>query len=717
MSEEIPPEPGASGPQPDGAHGVPGAAQPSAPDEPGAASPGDPGLSVPEEPQPSPPWQASADPDGEHDFTVVNNFYDQVLGGTIGVAGVSSAAVRRGSGRVAAGDIECALRYYLPPPAHHQALSLLIDRHLVALVGREGCGRVAGSIALSRKVRTGESDLMRLPPTRTLAELAAHRGFKSGQAYLLHDWSPVTSDATAAWYDLDQLVTTLQDGNAYLVITVDRASTSKTWVSDVAVDWTEPDPELLFSHCVAELATPRLSVGDLARLQQRAAELHRPRYVVQLAELCIDGVEAALAEMGDAESGAVTSWFDAKPARWEVLTVTGLAFLSGITERRYERLLAALASAESAHRVGPGAADVSGQPADEDAFPQRRAALLNESKLAGFMIDRDPDMPVGTAYRPAFRTERHRMLFMAELHRLFGDDLWTPVHAWLFDLADQPFGEEHLAVGHGLAQLARFALGEVEEAYLEPWSAGRLRSRLLAVDVLWSMAQDDLLAPDALRIAVGWVQGRGQERAMTAAIAFGGPLGQRYPSEAMRWLWVLSQRSERIGRIARTAMGRLFAVEADAESGVSTVLRFLLRRVRPLLVPSVAPRERRAALAVVNSVLAVRESMSAAPVTARVIRERQADVAPVGELWAAVLQSVPHRRDAITALHDTLATLAQGSVPVQVAARLGAEILPRIGGDALATLRTALSDPERTREISRAVISAFLGATDRALGR
>jgi hypothetical protein len=244
-------------------------------------------------------------PDSEsgHDYTVINNFYDQVLGGSIGIGHVPGGPLRRGTGRVVAGDIARAMRYYLPPSAYDQALSVLRGQRLVTLIGAEGSGRVAGSIALARKVNSADGDLVRLAPSYTLAEIAKYRGFKPGQAFLLHDWSAPAADQIT-WFDLDQILTKLKDNDAYLIVTAD--SSAKACFGDAAVDWYEPDPVTLFRHCLAKMARPELSDSDLLRLTERAAQLRLPRHVVQLAELCVDGTEAALAEMGDAERNTVT---------------------------------------------------------------------------------------------------------------------------------------------------------------------------------------------------------------------------------------------------------------------------------------------------------------------------------------------------------------------------------------------------------------------------
>ncbi len=680
---------------------------------------------------------AGPDSESERDNVVINHFYDQVLGGSIGIGHTSANPLRQRTGKVAAGDIARAMRYYLPPPAYDHALSVLTGRRLVVLIGAEGSGRAASSIALATQVSSGGSDLVRLPPSYTLADVTRYRGFKPGQASLLHDWSaPATDDD--AWFDLDQLLAKLKDNDAYLIITTDKATGARACLRDVAVEWDEPYPAALFGHCLARMATPELSDGDLLRLTERAVQLRWPRHVVHLAELCIDGAEVALAEMGDAERDTVTDWLNSGPARRDVLSVTALAFVSGVAELRYEHLAAVLADIETTHRLGPDAVVTVGQRTADQPFIQRRTAQLSRSPLAALLVERDPAVLFGVPFRPRFRSEDQRQLMIAALHEYFGHELWAPVRDWLFQLAGEPFDEEHLMIGSGLALLARCALGEVEQTYLDPWAAGPMQSRLLATDVLWAMARDDLLAPRALQLVVSWVRHRGAERAMTAAICLGGPLGQRYPSEAIRWLWELSQRAERIAIVARTAMARLFASEADATAGLAgstdpagsadsagaagsagaddgpaascVVPRRLLRKVRPLVKPGAPVRDRRAALDLVNAVLAARGTTSAATAAACVVRGHPADIDPVGELWAMTLRSVRHRSDAIIALHDTLLALVPGPAPAAAAARLGKAIVPRLSPDTLRSLHLGLADPRRARAESRAVIKAFLDA-------
>ena len=310
----------------------------------------------------------------------------------------------------------------------------------------------------------------------------------------------------------------------------------------------------------------------------------------------------------------------------------------------------------------------------------------------------------------AGRSDAFQLRLALDLVCRIGREPPTSFRAWLFELADRPFGEAQIAAGYGLAFLARNAFDEVRTAYLMPWSGRDMSSRLMAVNVLWAMAEDDLLASAALSVAVNWTRNSGQERAMTAAIALGGPLGLRRPSEAARWLWALTPRGELVSRAAYLALGRLFALEAESEARTSAVLRFLLRKIRPLMKPDVTERERHRALSAVNSVLEATKLDARVPAVVSVIRNRPGDFEPLVELWGAALNSVPHRRRAVIALHLTLAALADDARSAELAAELGLGIRPRLTARTLEVLDLTLPDPRRTEAISAPVITAFFGS-------
>ena len=712
------------------------------PDEPVQApdSPADPPESGPGEqkaaagsddtdpPAPGPDGgELGEDEDYAQTATVINNFYAEVAAHTVGVDGghepFTKSAIRRGSGMLAVAEVREALRYYVEPPSFRQTLKVLKSHHLVAVAGPEGCGKKAGSLALARAVCPDAESFTVFPPTRSLQELSAYKGYRSGQVFLIHDWVPVSSDSgSVANWDLQQLTARLIKSGAYLAISFEGAGRLQALFGDMYIRWWAPEPAALLDICAARLSSLQPSDDEWKLLRARAEDIRSPRRIIKLAEAAAKNVTSALAEASETENGAVAAWFSAMPSRWQIRAVTALAFLSGIGERKFERLQATLVAPQLPASTQLPDGEYREIPGDNDPFPQSRWKLANDASLGEFLSERDPSAPVGSEHRPAFCTEACRQHFMMELNCRFGEELWTPVRDWLFDLAEQPFGEAQLAAGYGLALLARSALSEVEVTYLRTWSAGLLQHRLMAVSVLWAMAEDERMAPAALRIAVSWVRNQGQNRAIAAAVALGGPLGQRHPSEAMRWLWALSQRGERVGRVARTAMSQLFTAESEADVKKSTVIRFLLQKVRPLLGPDQtaqkegAVRQRRAALAVVNSVLAATQALSDVPVMVTVLRRRPADLQRVGELWAAVLNSAPHRQDAVHALYRTLATLTDDGDSLDLARRLGSAILPRLTIRTIQVLHLALPDPQRAEEISASIVAAFLGAHSQARG-
>ena len=675
------------------------------------------------------------DPDDEGiQFQQVNNFYATVTTNGIGVSGAvdpyAKPSVPRESGLLSAAKAKELLKYYLAPPRFNTAFKTLTERRFVALNAPEGCGKKAGTLELARRVCPNAEAYTVFPPTRSLAELASFKSYKNGQIYLLHDWIPVRVDSgPAASYDLEQLLDRLNASEAYMAITFEGPGHLRGILGQLCHQWSAPEPADLLEHCLGKRPVLELTDEQFSLMRSRAREFRSPRLIISLVESAKNnGVKDALAEVSQELNNAVTAWFASEPARWKVWAVTALTFLSGVGERRFERMLTALTEIDKlrdSRSADSYQTETRDAPSDQEPFPQSRWNLANDSNLKAFISERDSFGPVGMEHRPAFRTKEFRLQFMMELNVRFGDALWAPVRDWLFMIADRPFGEAQVAAGYGLALLSRCALQEVEDTYLAPWSMGDLRHRLMAVNVLWAMAEDDQCAPAALRTAVNWVWNRGQERAITAAVAFGGPLGVRYPDEALRWLWALSLRSERVGRFARIAMSQLFAVEAESEIEKSAVLPYVLKKIRKIrnLETTALPdrqkqavNKRRAALSVANSVLGAVQITNDVPVIVGALRLRPADYRPAGQLWAAVLNSVPHRKDAIRALHLTLLALTDDASSVELATRLGSEILPQLSARAYQVLRQTLADPDRAEKISASVVAAFLGVQRLAIG-
>ena len=661
--------------------------------------------------------------DGDARVHVSSTFNGTVIVGEGGTVGFSvNERVQRDSGVIAETTVDALRRHYCDPPDFAGAINALRRNHLLILVGGEGTGRAAGALMLADELREDGAPIYRLPPTRSLAELSRQL-FKKGRAYLVLDWiRPAGAQASIDRYDADQLAAKLRDIGARLILSTVRASAPGGGSSAFERRWTAPDLGSLFDHCFDRATLTAEAEKARAHLRDRATRLGSARQVVRLVDGLADGVEYALAAVEDSDRDAIVSWFDANPDRRAVRTATVLAFAGctaddgergvGVGQRNFELLYAELEAAQAEFR-GDRPPEEMPAPPEEEAHQQVRYTLLAQAGLLDFTIPMAERPAVGTQHRPGFRTVRQRDLFMEMLHLRYGHDLWGPLRLWLDGVVAQPVvTDAQIAVAYGLGRFSRHASDEVRSHYLEKWSGGAWPQRTCAVYALWSMTESDDLAPLALNQATSWVHDRGPERAITAAVAFGGALGKRYPSEAMRRLWPMALRGRAISGFARLAIGNLLAIESCDESDSGGVSRYLANKVRPLLEPDASAPDRRAALWVIVTVLSLVGRNPDMPLAAEVMRERPGVAEPLGELWAGTLRSNPHRSASVAALYRTLVALADTSSGSRLAGQLGQAILPQLTEAQRRQVELglrALRTPKE-RHGARTVLLAFLEA-------
>jgi hypothetical protein len=663
------------------------------------------------------------DVDADARVHVNSTFNGTVIVGDGGAVGFSvSERVQRDSGAIADSVVAATRRLYSEPADFARASAALRRDRLLISVGGEGTGRAAGSLMLADARRDPGATIYRLPPTRTLAELSKQT-YKSGHCYLVHDWiRPAGSQASLDRFDADQLATRLKASDAYLILTTTRASQHGSGSSAYETRWTPPDLEDVFDHCF-KLATITAEAEDAREmLRGRAAALGSARQVVRLVEGLADGVEFALSEVEDSDREAIAAWFDANPNHRAVRAATVLAFAGrtgddgergvGVGQRTFEVLFARLEAAQAMFR-GDRPPEEMPAPPEHEAKRQDRHSLFADSGLADFVTPPTERAAVGAQLYPGFRTRRQRDLFMELLHLKYGHDHWGPMRIWFDGIVSEPaVSDAQVAVAYGLGRFTRHAFDEVRTHYLEEWAAGAWPQRTCAVFALWSMVEVDDLAPLALNQATSWVRNRGQERAVTAAIAFGGALGKRYPSEAMRRLWPLALRGKAISGYALFAIANLLAIESADEADSGGVSRYLANKIRPLLLPGAIAADRRAALWVIVGILNLDGRSPGLPLAAQVLRERPDVVEALGELWAGTLRSAPHRGESVESLHRTLLALVDFPGAAQLARRLGQAILPHLSTAQRRQVELGLRGVStlKDRRDTRMVLQAFLDA-------
>ncbi|WP_081240134.1 hypothetical protein [Streptomyces viridosporus] len=650
---------------------------------------------------------------------VHNNFYGVVdaSGAAFGFGTAASPGLAPGT--IGPEETDRALRFYLPPqPCFDEALGKLREDAFVVLTGQDNCGRGAGSLALLREILGERARLRSLSPANALAELAASRDLKPGQGYVILDYVGELHVEAVQAYAIGRLSEELRRKGSYLVITAGDATRRRLALRDRCVPWRAPDPVELFEHCGKRLPRTALTPDAERELLERVGEQRRPADVVAAAEaLSREGVEKALDTLRDRHREMVRELFRKQPSADDLIPLAALAFLEGIPERTLEKECAALA----AHvRNWEQSGETPVAEPDGETGTALRGAVIRQSRArwkeraAGLVTIEHragPGRDAGRSERrPVFTSPRVRELVIAELHDLYGYELWYPLRRWLGELALRGDLDTRTEVARGVALLARHALVEVDENLLQAWSEGLTSQRVTAALTLQFMCDVEHLAPQALYIALSWTDNNGPGRAVTAAMALTGRLGSLYRLRALNGLWFLTQRGERIAFSARRSLVLLLQT---AEQDPERVL-FILRYVRTVMAKATpGPRERSIALRNAVQLLEATRLDAPEPITAQLLRTVPDSARHLGSLWADVLHS-GNRSRAVGALCRTLVQLRDDPTVTDAVRELGEAMRNAMSGRQWAALchhlSIALNHPDYAIPGARQLAQVLLGS-------
>ncbi|MFJ6437612.1 hypothetical protein [Streptomyces sp. NPDC091416] len=650
---------------------------------------------------------------------VNNNFYGVVdaSGAAFGFDGVSSPGLAPGT--IEPEETIRALRFYVPPqPCFDEALGKLREDALVVLTGEGNCGRGAGSLALLREILGKEARLRSLSPANALAELAVSRDLKPGQGYVILDYVGELHVEAVQTYAIGRLSEELRRKGSYLVITAGGTTHRRLALRDHCVTWRAPDPLELFERCRGLLPHAGLAPDTEQELRKRVSEQRRPADVVAAAVvLSREGTEKALDTLRDRCREVVQELFRKQPSSDDLIPLAALAFLEGIPERTFEKECAALAAHvrnwEQSGGTPVAESDDETRTALSGAVAQQSRARWKERAMGLVTIEHrpGPDRNAGRSERRLVFTEpRVREFVIAELHDLYGYELWYPLRQWLGELALLGDLDTRTEVARSVALLARHALVDVDENMLKAWSEGLTNQRVTAALALHFMCDIDHLAPQALNIALSWTDNRGPGRAVTAAMALTGRLGSLYRLEALNWLCFLTQRGE---RIAFSAYRSLVLLLQTAEQDPERVL-FILRYVRTVIAKAAqGSRERSIALRIAVQFLEAARLEAPEPVTAGLLRTVPDSARHLGFLWADVLRS-GNRSRAVSALCRTLVQLRDDPSVTGAVRELGEAMRHAMNGRQWAALchhlSIALKHPDYAIPGARELAQVLLGS-------
>jgi hypothetical protein len=586
-----------------------------------------------------------------------------------------------------------------------------------------------------------------------LTQLAAVT-FKAGQGYLVADHIGDRAESAVHSFNADRLAEKIAGRSAHLVITTTSARIGQQ-LKRYAVTVTMPDPAELLDECLGDAS---IDAGVLATIRAHIVSQRRPQEIVRLARWLVDDPDAAVRDMENRPVEQVAEWFDGEVTKRDLLSVAALAIAGDQAEPTHDVLVHSLLSHAEPQ---PGAYEAAPYIAPDDEKIKQRQ---RDHPLMISIIDDENGVGAWfNGWRVRFRDPAMRLAVLDALYERYDHRLWKCVQTWIDELCGLDPTAVQVPLAQGLALLARKDFRSIYLRFLDRWADGSVNERTTAALVLWFMTEDDQSRNVALQAAMAWGQDRGVRRAVTSALALGGPLGLRFPGEALQRLCFLALRAKRIGVVARLSVALLFnfAVQEGADSTAEVLAKVCSELVRAVTEdgkrawtgptprgdsdsttpdsyvaerirlrttpeeeeqnPDLEPYEHgwsyRIVLAarwLVVDLLCAEHPDRSEPVAVEIVLNQPGNIELLGTLWADVLCSAPHAAAARRGLLRLLLAVEHHPSGTIAVARLGAAVraamLPAHRSLRIAELRRQLQREEADQRPSTDLVSALLAA-------
>ncbi|NED19976.1 hypothetical protein G3I31_18040, partial [Streptomyces sp. SID9913] len=531
----------------------------------------------PEKPSGSGPGSGRAASSSAVPHNSVNQYFFGALDapgahfGITGGTGATANARRRAVGRLDAGEADALLGPYVRPDCFEEAVRALERDGVVVVVGPPGIGKRSAAVALAAAVAEG-TEYVVLSPGRSLEDLADGRvTFEKGVGYLLIDRMREAATGTAD-FDWRRVRDAVREAGAHLVITTVHPVEGEAPGSVRHVPWQPPD-----LTAVLRLRLVRAECTD-GTVEQAVEEMPPGCAVAEVAEAAGRIAQGAVPaevwrEYGSGAAEPVRNWFAGGRDPQEWTEVTTLAFVTGAGYRDFETCQERLEQWVAS--TFPVLAN------DEEKAQAHRRSADRRLMLAQNSLVAVEEHKEGARTRSAlvFAAPHYRQWVLEELWAKRSTAYWDGVRDWLTELVDgRPGLGVQLSVASALALLTRPAFDEVADNYLYPWASGVAGpgGQSTATLVLQCMCLDEGLAATALGVGREWARAADPALRSTAAAAFSGALGVRFPTDAVNVLLRLTHRSDD----AMLALAGLVAVLLECGEDTGAVLRPLAYRLK-----------------------------------------------------------------------------------------------------------------------------------------
>jgi hypothetical protein len=517
------------------------------------AEPDKPPDKPPDEPDAKPRAKVAAKPDsktrsaGDDRYGTPLDLYGNQLRTNHGVAITNFGSLRFGEsddgvpevdGPVADKQLRDSRTVFCPPAEFTDAQRILAHRHLVLLSG-SGTGRSLAGTNLLQKL--GSTELLHLNAERPVETISLDT-FAKGAGYLWNasqfSWEKRLTEGR-----LTRLGNRLRDeAGAWLVIVVDDIDQLASDARELAVPLTAPDPlKVLRKH----LGRRGVEFAELPPdIRREVAHLLpagvAPRKAVEIANL-LDSMrqrgfepDSGLVDLRKRTAEEVLAWFqERRPLASRALMIAVAVF----ENRSAAEIFDAALSLEK----------LLDNPRHMDQWPRRppnlfldtRAQRLSDigAELVSTDHTRAQDPMIVRFRRPGWAASVRECVWWQY------DRLRPTLKEWL---GDRPtYGSAYVAGARVFGELLSRTPGPDPTAELVEWAlSGEPSRREMAVAALSSMAEHAHLVPRVRERLFRWSRpDRPFPLRLTAALAYGGAIGQRYPNLALRQLELMTDQA------------------------------------------------------------------------------------------------------------------------------------------------------------------------------
>jgi len=477
----------------------------------------------------------------------------------------SGALAEATAGQVLSEDLNKVDIVYVTPSLYTQAQRLLAEKHVLILWGQAHWGKWTTALHLLSALHAEE--IFEINPDVNLEGLQLS-GLESKRGYVIDTIAPDSAENLNTFV-LNRLSRRLREQDSHLVITVDsRVPLSKEALSGYLVVWSDvPDRvQLLERHLAWYLTddslTRALELSQADAVQQLLSTHLLPGEVDRLAEL-LAGVargklelEEALARFEARTLQQVETWFEAHADLEERTFMLSVAILNGAN---YQAVVEADERLQSLIRLQPAEDE---PPVTDSVFGSTRSQRVKEAcahLVQGYEEAEFGRSPVELIMldNPTFQP--------AVLHYAWHeyDRLRSHLLDWLRDLGFHPSFDVRARAAAAVGELSKYNFGYVRGEILLPWANHRdSRARAAAALALGIPAWEGEFAPQVLGLLHHWSTLRNNWRlCWTAAAAYGGLVGLRFPDTALRDFHAIAQTEDlRLFRVLSRSVANLFEV-------------------------------------------------------------------------------------------------------------------------------------------------------------